>query len=52
MKQHKMIKKMYQANLERDYDTVNKLRKLELQMIIERRNQGKSFDPKWIVTDL
>lgn len=52
MKQKKLLKKMYAASAERDFEKLAELRKLELEKIINRRQKGKRFDAKWTLADL
>jgi len=52
MKQKKLLKKLYQANLENNKDKLKTLYQKEINLILEKRRSGKhSFCPKWLVTD-
>lgn len=52
MKQKKLLKKLYQANLENNRDKLRSLYQKEIEAILERRKAGKTrFSPKWLVTD-
>lgn len=52
MKQKKLLRQLYQANLKNDTARLKKLHLRELAHILEKRRQGKySFSPKWCVTD-
>jgi len=52
MKQKKLLRELYRANLERNSKELCKLRQKEILHILEKRREGKhSFCPKWLVTD-
>lgn len=52
MKQKKLLKKLYQANLENNTDKLKTLYQQEINLILEKRRQGKKrFCGKWFVTD-
>jgi len=52
MKQKKLLKKLYQANLENNKDKLKTLYQKEINLILAKRRQGKdSFCGKWFVTD-
>jgi LytS/YehU family sensor histidine kinase len=52
MKQKKLLRELYRANLERNTKQLCELRQKELAHILEKRKQGKHrFSPKWCVTD-
>ena len=52
MKQKKLLKKLYQANLENNQDKLKTLYQKEIENILEKRKAGKTrFSPKWLVTD-
>lgn len=52
MKQNKILKEMYKANLNNNKEKIKKLYKKELEKILEKRKEGNTrFSPKWLVTD-
>jgi hypothetical protein len=51
MKQKKLIKEIYKASLTNDYNSIEKLRKVEFKKIVERKAKGKRFTPKWTLAD-
>jgi len=52
MKQKKLMRRLYKANLSRDQDQIQDLYSRELAHILEKRREGKNkFSPKWCVTD-
>jgi len=52
MKQNSLVKQMYKACLSNDKQKITKLKKAELEHIIDKRQGGKKkFSAKWIVTD-
>jgi hypothetical protein len=52
MKQKKLLKKLYQANLENNQDKLKTLYQREIENILEKKKAGKTrFSGKWFVTD-
>jgi hypothetical protein len=52
MKQNKILKEMYKANLDNDESKLQELRTKELAKILEKKKEGKTtFCSKWLVTD-
>lgn len=52
MKQKKLLKKLYQANLENNHDKLKTLYQREIENILEKKKAGKPrFSGKWFVTD-
>jgi hypothetical protein len=52
MKQKKLLRKLYQANLENNQDKLKTLYRREIENILEKRKAGKTrFSGKWFVTD-
>lgn len=52
MKQKKLLKELYQANLRQDRKAQRELYLKEIAHILEKRREGKSrFCAKWYVTD-
>ncbi len=52
MKQHKLVDALYRACLDHDAKKINKLRKLEFEIIFKHRAQGKPFNAKWTVVSI
>ena len=52
MKQKKLLKQLYEANLRQDKKLQRELYQKEIAHILEKRREGKSkFCAKWYVTD-
>jgi len=52
MKQKKLLRQLYEANLRQDRKLQQELYQREIAHILEKRRAGKhSFCPKWLVTD-
>lgn len=52
MKQKKLLKELYEANLRQDKKLQLELYQKEIAHILEKRREGKSrFCGKWLVTD-
>jgi len=52
MKQKKILREMYKANIENNRKKLKELYKTEIEKILEKRKEGKhSFSSKWLVTD-
>jgi hypothetical protein len=52
MKQKKLLKELYEANLRQDRKRQRELYQREIAHILEKRREGKSrFCGKWLVTD-
>lgn len=51
MKQSKLLEKVYQASLSHNDKMLEKLRKLEFQKILDRKEKGKPFNVKWTLAN-
>lgn len=52
MKQKKLLKKVMEASLNNDVDTINKLRKEEYIKIFERKEKNKPFTTRWTIVSI
>jgi len=51
MKQSKLLEKVMKASLSHDAESLEKLRKLEFEKIIQRKAKGKPFTAKWTLAN-
>ena len=47
MKQRRLVRELYKACVAHDDSRIAELRKQEFQKILQRKDQGKTFNPRW-----
>jgi len=52
MKQKNLIKKLYQACIVNEVETLKELRQKEFQKIFKHKDEGKTFNTKWTVVKI